>query len=530
MKTLIWLRLTLLIITVAQGLSFAGEPATAAATVTAGFVTGITLTSGGAGYVNEPAVTINGGGGTGATAKALVTGERVSAIILLTAGSGYTTAPIVEIEKPPQALSLSIRLIPEISINGYANGVALVDSSESPEGPWQILETVTATKNTNTVFDLTPAASTKYYRVRNLPVGTILWRFNFGQSWNSWPLPVLPNDDFIYYGAGKLRRISAISGKIKWETQSKPIDSALVLSGNNVFGVAANDGNTYPFNVDTGAPGNTIKIRNQVGSAAPLVRDGVAYQYSGYTYVEGRDINSAVVNFSTFLDSGDGGWSSLIFGTSTADWLVAASKEKLLSINAKSGTEMWRLNLSSQTITCTPALSNENNFQRIYVGDRDGYLYCIRSETGEIIWKNKTAGDISQTPVLGKYGDVVTTSYPGVVNSFDAATGSLRWTHRFFGDNSTPVDYSGFSNLSVDDHGNIICSCQFGLFSIDGSTGQKRMLVDGRGSFDYSEITITRSGIIICVTKHEMIAVVGEAPLASSPWPKFRKSYSNNQD
>ena len=40
----------------------AGETATAVATVTAGFVTGITVTSGGAGYTSEPAVTITGGG------------------------------------------------------------------------------------------------------------------------------------------------------------------------------------------------------------------------------------------------------------------------------------------------------------------------------------------------------------------------------------------------------------------------------------------------------------------------------------
>lgn len=44
------------------GLLNAGEPATAVATITAGFVTAITLTSDGSGYTSEPVVAITGGG------------------------------------------------------------------------------------------------------------------------------------------------------------------------------------------------------------------------------------------------------------------------------------------------------------------------------------------------------------------------------------------------------------------------------------------------------------------------------------
>ena len=67
---------------------WAGGTATAVATVTSGFVTGITVTSGGAGYTSEPTVTISGGGGSGATAKAILSGDKVTAIVVLTAGSG----------------------------------------------------------------------------------------------------------------------------------------------------------------------------------------------------------------------------------------------------------------------------------------------------------------------------------------------------------------------------------------------------------------------------------------------------------
>jgi FtsP/CotA-like multicopper oxidase with cupredoxin domain len=68
---------------------------------TPGIVSRITVTSGGSGYTDEPAVTITGGGGTGATATATVVGGAVTAISLLTVGSSYTSVPVVTIAPPP---------------------------------------------------------------------------------------------------------------------------------------------------------------------------------------------------------------------------------------------------------------------------------------------------------------------------------------------------------------------------------------------------------------------------------------------
>ena len=79
----------------------AGEPATAAATVTAGFVTAITVTSGGSGYTSEPAVAITGGGGSGATAKAVLVEGKVSLIVVLTAGTGYLFSLIIFNDRKP---------------------------------------------------------------------------------------------------------------------------------------------------------------------------------------------------------------------------------------------------------------------------------------------------------------------------------------------------------------------------------------------------------------------------------------------
>ena len=66
--------------------------ATATATVTAGFVTGIAVTHGGGGYSSAPAVTITDATGTGAAAVAQVSGGVVTNIVIQNAGSGYSAS------------------------------------------------------------------------------------------------------------------------------------------------------------------------------------------------------------------------------------------------------------------------------------------------------------------------------------------------------------------------------------------------------------------------------------------------------
>jgi len=58
-------------------------------------VNSIPVTSGGAGYLDTPIVTISGGGGAGASAVANVSSGAVTSITILSPGTGYTSAPTV---------------------------------------------------------------------------------------------------------------------------------------------------------------------------------------------------------------------------------------------------------------------------------------------------------------------------------------------------------------------------------------------------------------------------------------------------
>lgn len=144
----------------------APSPATAVATVTQGFVTGITLTSGGSGYKRAPEVALLGGGGKGATARSFLSGDAVSAIIVLSAGSGYTNAPAVIIEPPPQPWTTSVRLVPQITIRGQAGNVARVEWTDQlgTNAVWNLFTNVLGGGEGVKVVDLEIADSPRFYR------------------------------------------------------------------------------------------------------------------------------------------------------------------------------------------------------------------------------------------------------------------------------------------------------------------------------------------------------------------------------
>jgi len=149
----------------------AGETATAVATVTAGYITAITVISGGSGYTSEPAVTISGGGGSGATAKAILSGDKVSLVVVLTAGSGYTGSPTVSIEAPPKELGMVLELVPKLTVEGPAGSAAIVQWSIDSSGPWTDWTNVTAQTGGVVLVDLAPDAITRFYRAISKLVG-----------------------------------------------------------------------------------------------------------------------------------------------------------------------------------------------------------------------------------------------------------------------------------------------------------------------------------------------------------------------
>lgn len=67
-------------------------------------VTNVAVVAGKTRYLEAPAVTFSGGGGTSAAATASVSGGAVSSIAVTNVGSGYTSAPTVAIARPRRTI------------------------------------------------------------------------------------------------------------------------------------------------------------------------------------------------------------------------------------------------------------------------------------------------------------------------------------------------------------------------------------------------------------------------------------------
>jgi hypothetical protein len=72
-------------------------------------VTGVDVTTAGAGYTTAPTVTATGGGGTGLTMTSSIdAGGGVTGITITSPGSGYTSAPTIAIQPPPAGCTQAI--------------------------------------------------------------------------------------------------------------------------------------------------------------------------------------------------------------------------------------------------------------------------------------------------------------------------------------------------------------------------------------------------------------------------------------
>lgn len=91
-------------------------------------VTSVVVTAGKTRYLEAPAVTFSGGGGTSAAATAAVAAGAVSAITVTNVGSAYTSAPAVAIAKPKRTIPTSGVTIASEQIAYATHGLTAAES------------------------------------------------------------------------------------------------------------------------------------------------------------------------------------------------------------------------------------------------------------------------------------------------------------------------------------------------------------------------------------------------------------------
>ncbi len=124
------------------------------------------------------------------------------------------------------------------------------------------------------------------------------------------------------------------------------------------------------------------------------------------------------------------------------------------------GEEIWRFR-AGKAITSSPL----TRAGCVYVGSRDGHLYCLVAREGTEVWRFAAGGGIGSSPCAGG-GAVYVGSYDGQLYAVDTASGHERW-HASTGGlvRASPAAWEDLVFFGSED------SC---FYAVDAGTGRVR--------------------------------------------------------
>ncbi|WFD10707.1 PQQ-binding-like beta-propeller repeat protein [Tepidibacter hydrothermalis] len=104
------------------------------------------------------------------------------------------------------------------------------------------------------------------------------------------------------------------------------------------------------------------------------------------------------------------------------EYIFAANKDKLMSLNPHYGNIEWKVNLKSD-IRTTPVI---NKYGNIIVGCENNRAYGISGESKQIVWEFDTEEKLNYTPTLDEDGNIYIVSGDSILK-IDGKDGSLLW-------------------------------------------------------------------------------------------------------
>lgn len=126
---------------------------------------------------------------------------------------------------------------------------------------------------------------------------------------------------------------------------------------------------------------------------------------------------------------------------------------------AAEGTPKWTFTTGA-AIHSSPAVIDGT----VYIGSRDGNVYALDEETGQLKWKFKTGSWVDSSPAVAD-GVVYVGSNDGKLYALDAATGQQLWAYNAeYPVRSSPAIADGIIYVGADD---------YGVHAVDAETGAR---------------------------------------------------------
>ncbi len=99
---------------------------------------------------------------------------------------------------------------------------------------------------------------------------------------------------------------------------------------------------------------------------------------------------------------------------------VSTSDGRVVALDVANGAQLWERRLGGQP---NEILALQD---RLYVGSKDNFLYCLMTKDGRIDWRWRTGGDVIGTPVADER-HVYFVSLDNTLRALDRVNGGQRW-------------------------------------------------------------------------------------------------------
>ncbi len=254
--------------------------------------------------------------------------------------------------------------------------------------------------------------------------GELKWKLN---TENSIEAPALISGNTVYVGnlEGSLYAIELNTGKIKWtyKTENMIMGSPNLIESNGKKIIIVGSYDYYLHGVDatTGEGLWKYEADNYI-NGAPAIYQGMAVfggcdgllhmvnisngelvtRFEIATYVAS---SAAVVDNIAYVGDYDGSFSALDLKTKKPLWVYRNEESKLPFI----GSASVRGN-------------------KVLIGNRDRYMYCLNSSNGKLLWKVNTGSRVDASPVLTSSG-VLVANMRGDLLLMDPENGKITWSY-----------------------------------------------------------------------------------------------------
>ena len=344
--------------------------------------------------------------------------------------------------------------------------VFLLSSANPAQSKAENKTTFLSNSNQNSVFNSAPVASL---------VG-VKFQFQTGGPVRSTPA-IANSKVFFGSGDGFFYAVDAATGKEIWKyNSSSPVYSSPEYSNGNVFftNLAGNifclNGNTgkliwkqfigkdlpykWAFDYYTSSPtsyNNSILAGSGDGNLYMLnaANGKIEWKYKTESRTKSKPL---VVKNTVYFGDFGGKLYSIELQTRKINWIFEAD-------GIKFNSDDW--GFDRRAFVSSPTYSDG----KIFIGNRDGFMYCINSADGKLIWKydHKTSWVLS-SPSVYNSKVFAGSSDKKFVNAVDVKTGKELWQAKTDG----PV----WSSISVT--GNIVYGGDYGgnFFAIDSENGE----------------------------------------------------------